>query len=192
MITEELIEQLKKEDPTGKCHVRMTGGAVLFCERKAGYWDGPYQYIKDKKYIISTRGNKVDIHTSDYEDWIWDHDGDYSSIELDFAGYSGEALAGKIKDYKNKFEKTSKECKEFKRQSLHNFTFQILKKVQEGWKIVQPKDTKIGHHNVHYFIKKLHKKERLCQGESEAVIESGFFEPVVKSNKSYIHWRLIL
>src|SRR5437899_8880994 len=63
MTTNEFIEMLRKEDPTGNCHIRMSGGIPYYCENKAGYWDGPYTYINDKgQYVLSTEGSKIDLY----------------------------------------------------------------------------------------------------------------------------------
>lgn len=73
MTTGELIKLLQEEDPSGKLHVRLFGdGIPCFCEVKPGYWDGPYAYIENNKWIQSTEGSKVDIYTKDINDFIWD------------------------------------------------------------------------------------------------------------------------
>ncbi len=186
MRTKDFIKMLQEADPSGEAFVRIDGGAIVFCEKKAGYWDGPYEYIENDKFIISTRHDKVDIRTTDYEDWIYNHDGDYSSIELDFT-YISEVNKEKENRYQKKFEEASKEYKRFEENSLWQFTFKVLEKVQQGWEIIQPKDTKIGHYNVHSYKKGLEKK-KLCQGECGAVIKSGFFKPVEINFE--IHWEL--
>ena len=61
MTTSELIEELKKADPSGELHVRMAGGVPKYVYPLPGYYDGCYTYIQDDKMHYSTRGNKVDI-----------------------------------------------------------------------------------------------------------------------------------
>ncbi len=74
MKTKELIEQLKKADPSGECHVRINKGEAvipIFCEQKEGYWDGPYDYIdENNNWVKTTEGNKVDIHCMDINDFV--------------------------------------------------------------------------------------------------------------------------
>jgi len=83
--TKELIKQLQEADPEGKCHVRIHGGSVFSCERKPGYWDGPYEYLEGDTYVFSTRGDKIDIHTLDPGDWIYHHLDDWrENIRIEY------------------------------------------------------------------------------------------------------------
>ncbi len=73
---------LQDADPTGEAHVRLPGGgAVYFAERKEGYWDGPYMYLEGDHHmshatlVISTKGDKVDIHTVDLDSLAEFHNG---------------------------------------------------------------------------------------------------------------------
>ena len=176
MKVKDLVKELQEADPTGECYVRCASGAPLFVERKEGYWDGPYHYIEDGKYHISSTHDKVDIQSVDWESWIWDHDGDYSSIEVDTSVYC--ASAERKKEWLEKFEKVSKECKKFKEQCLKEMTFNVLKRLSDDWRIYQDADKPVGYYNAMYYEKGpwgLKKAERLCQGETEAVLESGLF-----------------
>jgi len=71
MTTKELIEQLKRADPTGECHVRINSEPVSGAWSLPGYWDGPYNYLewdedhKNPTWVQSTKGDKVDIGTLD-------------------------------------------------------------------------------------------------------------------------------
>jgi hypothetical protein len=181
MKVKDLIKELQEADPTGECYVRCDAGAPFFVERKEGYWDGPYHYIEDGKYHISSTHDKVDIQSMDYESWIWDHDGDYSSIEVDTSVYC--ASAERKKEWLEKFEKISKECKKFKEQCLKEMTFDVLKRLNDDWHIYQDTDKPVGHYNAMYYEKYTplpgnqteFARDRLCQGETEVLLESGLF-----------------
>jgi hypothetical protein len=58
MTTKEFIKILQDADPSGEAHIRMEGGIPMYAELKAGYWDGPYAYIEDGKYVYSAEGSK--------------------------------------------------------------------------------------------------------------------------------------
>lgn len=176
MKVKDLIKELQEADPTGECHVRCGGGgAVFFAEHKEGYWDGPYQYIENDEFYISAEHDKVDVQSINWQDWIWDHDGDYSKIHVDMSVYGCRAEE-KQKEWLEKFEKVSKECKHLKEQLLKEATFGVLKKLHDGWDIFQESDKPIGHYNAMYY-KKGDKIERLMNGETVALLESGLFHP---------------
>lgn len=79
MTTSELIKLLQAEDPSGNAHIRLSDGVIIGVERKPGYWDGAYYYIdENKRYVRSTRNEKIDIHTITSEDYIWDNHMDYN------------------------------------------------------------------------------------------------------------------
>lgn len=189
MKTKELIKQLQKEDPTGEAYVRCGDGAVTHFELKSGYWDGPYEYIDENgNFVISNQGSKVDIVTMDSESWIWDHDGDYSKIKFDLGPL--EYSEGKIKAYKEEFEKISKEYKRFEQSALEEFTFHVMHKYKEGFVATQQADVKIGMYNCMYFYKYGSKKIKLRQGDCGAILKSGFFKPVTRGK--LIYWELII
>ena len=109
MKTKDFIKMLQDADPTGECHIRLGDGIPWFAERKEGYWDGPYQYMdEDGNLVISTKGDKVDIHAVDYEEFIWNNDGDYSKIKFDLSYVENDKH---INDYIERFKKISEECK---------------------------------------------------------------------------------
>jgi hypothetical protein len=172
MKTKDFIEMLQKEDPTGECHVRLPGGIPWFAERKEGYWDGPYQFIdEDGNFVISIKENKVDINVLELEDFIWENKGDYSKIKFEFDGYVEKEKH--IQEYIERFEKIAEEYKRFHQQSLEHHTFQVLKKLNEGWKI---REEKIG--SKKYMMDYVFESgtERMCIGDCQAVHETELFE----------------
>jgi hypothetical protein len=110
MKVKDFIKMLQEHDPED--YVRLDGGAILFAEPKEGYWDGPYEYInEDGNFVISIKSNKVDIHTIDVEDFIWEHGGDYSKIN--FEGFEQYVEKERnVQRYIEKFKKISEEYKE--------------------------------------------------------------------------------
>lgn len=190
MKTNELIKLLQEEDPNNECHVRF-GGAIVGVERKEGYWDGPYSYINDKKqFVISTRDDKIDIHCTDVEDFIWDHDGDYSDVIFDFEGYSREALENKKESYLKTFKKSSDEFKRLDKQLKEQFFFEVVEKLQKGWKIREDKDKGKWNKVQMNFVNKIGiRAGQLCIGEMSVVYDTGMFE-VYDEEKNSRFWRL--
>jgi hypothetical protein len=186
MKVKDFIKMLQELDPED--HVRIPGGAIWCSEPKPGYWDGPYEYIDGDTFVISTRGSKVDIRTLDVEDWIWDHDGDYSKIKLDLAGYSGETLERQLKDYQDRFAKISQECKEFDKHHQAEAVFEVIQLLQEGWKIREDKSHGSWSKSMMDLVKGL-KTNRMNMGQCQAVYKSGIFESY-DENEKFIFWRL--
>lgn len=107
MKSKDFIKLIQEEDPTGESHVRIDGGEPCYVELKEGYWDGPYQYRDGDEWVISTKGDKLDIMSRNWEDFIINHKGDYSKIRLDLTyckDYTDEWL--------ERFKKISEEYKE--------------------------------------------------------------------------------
>jgi len=172
MKVKELIELLQKENPED--YVRVPGGAIFGLEQKPGYWDGAYQYIDGDELVISTKGSKVDIITMDYQTWIWDHDGDYSKIRLDFPGCEGDTLKGKIDDYLKSFEKVAKEVEKFVEDSTEHSTLSIIKMLQDGWHIREDLSSGRWSQLTMDFVRG-DEVERMNIGQCQAVRESGMF-----------------
>lgn len=170
MKTKELIELLQKEDPEGNCHVRVCGEMPFFCEKKPGYWDGPYTYIEDDTMVFSTKGNKVDIYTLEPDDWAERHLDDWrDKIRFEY-GYSDDDRKEKII---KSMEEVEKEWKFLEQQSMEQFTFSVLQKIKDGWKIYHDKDQPVQYHRMYW--KKGVKTDRLMQGECAVLLESGLF-----------------
>jgi hypothetical protein len=74
MKTKDFIAMLQAADPTGESVIRICGNGVPFAaELVEGYFDGPHHSIDDKgNYVISIRGNKLDIHTIDLKEHVFD------------------------------------------------------------------------------------------------------------------------
>lgn len=184
MKTKDFIKMLQKEDPTGECHIRLGRGAPQQAERKPGYWDGPYQYIDDDgNFVISIKEEKIDVHSVDWEEFIWEHDGDYSKIKFEFDDYCEKEKH--IQDYIERFKKVSEEHKRFEQQSLEHHTFQVLKKLQGRWKIKEEKPNK--KYMMDYV--KGSKTKRMCMGDCEAIHKTDFFESYDEDDTSRF-WRL--
>jgi len=197
MKSKRLIELLQNLDPSGEINVTTGGYAITHVDRLEGYYDGPGIYLQDGRFVIDDQDDKIVIHTIDAEDFIWDEDGDYSKIDLKIR-YGKE-------DRLKSFQKFSEDFKRFHKQSIEEHTFQVLKKIQEGYWICQHLSDRGKYWGI-FYVKSGHDFKRengrdiykdcnenqqtLCQGDVMALKESGFFEEI--ESKDYIHWRLKL
>ena len=76
MTTNELIEALKAQDPTGNCQVVIGGDPIYFVEKNPGWYDGWYgqlvqsvsKYYNVIGYEITNEGEKLILHTLSLED----------------------------------------------------------------------------------------------------------------------------
>lgn len=116
MKTKELIRQLQEADPSGELECNTGGADIRFVERLEGYYDGPYEVLlwdETRPYApiigakITTRGEKVKLHTSSIRDVILD-DVDIP-VEVDVHYSDG----GKIKqEIETKIEKWRQEVRD--------------------------------------------------------------------------------
>ena len=186
MTTTKLIELLKEADPDGTAHVRIPGGTIFNVELKEGYWDGPYSYVEDGKFIISTKEFKVDIIPHDYDDWIYDHEGKFDDIKIEFTYLDG---GKREQEYRDKFREISEEYGRVMKQLNQESLETLLALLKKGAKIYQKKGSKIGNYSdiyVHSGI--LKPDEHLTIGQFKVLTKSGYFKPVDKRN--VIHWEI--
>lgn len=95
MKTKDFIKMLQEEDPSGEGYLRINGvdDAIVFCESKAGYWDGMYSYFdkSTRTWYKTSKGYKIDVHTISWEDIVWELNGDMNKIRQklkpDFSSY---------------------------------------------------------------------------------------------------------
>jgi len=203
MKSKKLIELLQKEDPTGETEVCVGGEDIYFLESKPGYWDGVYQVLErnwDSEYYNVTGaqyrsdGTKIVIRTLSIEDALYNNP-DLPVTVID--NFTDKKMQKKVDEWRSN-AKNDKE--EFEKQALQEFTYKVLSKIKEGWKVVQPNDQKIGKYNVMWYIKdplkfdgraykETDNQKHLCQGECMAILKSGFFTTEVIDN--LIHWKLV-
>lgn len=203
MKTKDFIKMLQEADPKGEGYIRFPWGGAPWCaEVKEGYWDGSYQYIKkinpDKKNYIdnlkivtSTKGYKVDLHCLQYDDIIWNFNGDMEKIknhiEFDFNYYPDHEK----EEIKNRWEKIEKEAKIVKNEDdkfLNEWYKLVLEKYYyDGWEIRQPIDKPIGYYNYMKAYNCFFQIKKLNQGECDVIIRSGKFYPLKK--KKYYVWK---
>ena len=201
MKTKELIELLKKEDPSGEGHVRIGDGIIRGAESKEGYWDGPYSYIeKDKNgdivWVESTRNYKVDIHTMDLFDFAERYGGDWENmkkhIRVDFDYLDGgERKEQFLKEAKRECD----ECKEV-RDALYEREYNDMKEnAKKGWKWFQNKDVdKCESPNLHkYYTWKIYDENGKERGSNiyntQTIMKSGDWERVDDNQKKgYYQW----
>jgi hypothetical protein len=195
MISEQIIEALRKLDPTGKTHVSVNGEAIIDLDLMPGYYDGPGVYIEGDEFFIDGKNNKIVIHTEDVEDFVWNNDGDHTKVVVN--------VQSRSEDYLIQARKASEDYKRLHQRHVEEHTFSVLKKLQEGYQVFQHISDKGMYHGVFYVeagaeFKRTHGRdiykdrsktqETLCQGDVMALKESGFFEEI--EEKDYIYWRL--
>ena len=201
MKTKEFIEMLKKADPSGEAYVRLPdGGAPMYAEHKAGYWDGAYQYLEnsnsDRPIIVtSTEGSKVDISSFHIDDIVWEEDGNIERIKkrLRFdMTYHPDINDEKINRYLQYVEEEAEWVHKRHIDSVDDWKNRVLEKWYNEDDIItteirQPLDTTIGWHHqmtAHHIFKT---RCKLNGGECMAIIESGDFYP--EKDKKYYIWR---
>jgi len=178
MRTKELIDALKKEDPSGELRVTINGEACWYVEQLPGYYDGYYQYVEKEnhfpsKLYITKKDNKVVIHTLDWEDYIWD------TADIGRLVFDKGLRKDTIDAIKNEAKKIIVQVKDFEKNSLHRFTFKMLHDYKEGWAVIRHKDTSEDHASLYMINEKLNKniikefvlwwedKERMKHGSRE-------------------------
>lgn len=217
MKTKEFIEKLKTADPSGECHVRITGGAVgipTFCEQKEGYWDGPYDYIdENNNWVRTTEGNKVDIHCIDINDFVSRNVHVHSmggitpweEIKKKFVTdttYSNESHNDEI--YNNLIEEAKEDYDmivEITERSYNKSLDEMIENAKKGWKWFQDKlvDTpEKGKPNFHvyYTWKIFDENNKSVNGSNihmtESIQKSGQWEKLDNDEMSgYYEWKFI-
>lgn len=188
MTTNEFIEMLRKADPKGEGHLRMSGGVPRYAEAKEGYWDGPYQYIDDDgNFVTSIAGYKVDIHCTDIEDFASDladraENQKWEDIEgkfkFELGGYSNTNQRNdRIKGYIERARGSWEQMKGIQK-TLYDRSFNEMKEnAAKGWSWFQNKlvDTEGGRH--HYYSWKIFDENGKDQGsninQTESIQKSG-------------------
>jgi len=112
MTSEELIESLKKADPSGKMEVVVGNEPVWFVHTTPAYWDGKMERIYwngntpvKGEYVAA--GSKLGIRTFGIDDAIWE----YPDFPVDFTTLESSS-PGSIAYYKDHVEKIRKESQE--------------------------------------------------------------------------------
>ena len=203
MKTKELIEILKKADPSGECHVRMSGGIPKYAYTLPGYYDGSYQYIdEDNNFVTSTMGTKVDLYTIDIWDYVSDliDDGeDWESIKSKFKFDMGNMLSND-NNKKYRIDPVLKRAKDASdeiigiKDKVYNRGFEEMKlNADKGWQWFQNKkvDTEGGNHH-HYtwlIFDENDKKQPSNVHNTESIKKSGLWEKVDNGvREGYYQW----
>jgi len=205
MTTKELIEELQKADPSGNAHVRLPdGGAVWYASLIPGYWDGSYQYLEkidpngnynysNVKLITSTKGDKVDIHTFDLDNLIWDLNGDMEEIKkrIEFKlTYLNETNEERKEKFLKSIEEEAKYAKKRDDSFLKEWYSEMIDQYffdEYTWEIRQPLNEPIGRYHCMKAYKEGATPEPLNQGQCDILIRSGKFYPEKKEN--YYVWK---
>lgn len=203
MTTNEFIEMLKKEDPSGQAHVRMSGGVPIFAELKDGYWDGPYNYLDDdENLVISTMGSKVDIHTMDVWDFVEDNmsgSTSFDDIQEKIKFDMGNMLSERNKELRvDPIIKEAREAydsiKEIKDRLYKEGLNTMIENAGKGWTWFQDKRIDSDDPRKHfYYTWKIYNEDGKEQGSNvnmtESIQKSGIWERVDNNKKEgYYEW----
>lgn len=192
MKSKKLIELLQKEDPTGETEVCIGNEDIYYIENMVAYWDGCLEVLKrdetseyynviGAKYTSS--GYKIGLRTLSIFDALLDNQDLPVEVEDSFVKKEMQTQVNMWREEARKWKKEQfDDC-------LKNFLPKILQHMKDGYKVIQPKEKKIGNYNCHSFVKDK-KSIHLCQGESFVIVDSKFFIPVEKEN--YIEWEFKL
>lgn len=189
MKTKDLIKELQEADPSGELHVMDLRGAIHFVDCQPGYHNGPCHYVEKSihypsKYYIVDKKDKVVIHGVDLDDFIWGHDGKTDKIIVDLHSTTT------AEHYNKRIQDIAAEAKLFHTKSGYEFIVRLLEALKKGDRIMHDKlkeNDRITC-NSSYFLSKDGEKNRLCQGETAALIESSLFE----LDKEKLEWFLTL
>lgn len=188
MLTKDLIKLLQKADPEGNTHCCIDNADIFDVQRLPAYYDGPREELirdeKKKPYYdvvgakVIHKGDKIKISILSINDIIsndpkvtikYDHPNEY---------------------HKEQVDNWKKESKKLHNKHLNEYIVKLLKKYQEGWIVIQS----INKEDTQHWYKWYHEKEEyyiknLCIGESEALVESGFFKSIKYKDK--IIWKFL-
>jgi len=183
MKSKKLIELLQAEDPTGETEVCIGNQDILGLESKPAYWDGCLQILKrdwDNPYynvtgaIYTSKGSKIEIRSLGIDDAISENpDLPVEVIDEFVEKRMAETVA-----------KWRQEAREIETDLNSKMIVEVLNKYKEGWKVAQAIAEPITRCNVQWWWKPGHDKQIvLCQGHSQAIVQSGFFKPINDGKK---------
>lgn len=166
MKTKELIKLLQEVDPSGECHVRMEGGIPITAYRLPGYYDGAYEYLDESgNWVVSTKGDKVDIITMDKETFIcdeyddtlhpeenWDNIKELIKIDYDPSGNSTQSI-----EYMNRFKQYFDRFSNYEESSKNSMINKNIEQANKGWtwfqnKLVDDDSLKFNNHTFYTWL----------------------------------------
>ena len=161
MNTKQFIEQLKEIDPSGEMIIGYNGVAITHFYKEHIL---PASYIDEKiNFHIQDDIEWININTVSYKDFL----NESKNIIIDIKDAHTKWMINKeinqyIKDLKKQHE-----------ESIKELTFDIIKKMKQGYKILQSDKT-----SSMVFHKDNEKEISLNEKECKAVIESLFFNNI--------------
>lgn len=189
MKTKKLIELLQSTDPEGENECCVNNIDIISVDIEPAYWDGPLQVlIHDKSkepYFdvvggkITKKGTKINICTLPISDLVWGNE----NFPLEFDNDEN------LDREKGEYEKIRIEGKNIRKQISDSFIVKVLEKYKQGLIAFQNHYTDEQRCNIQLWMND--KNEfvgKLCQGECQAIIQSGFFKK--KFTELGIVWNL--
>lgn len=194
MTTEDFIAMLQKADPSGKAHIRWDG-VPISAELKAGYYDGPFNYIdSDGNFVTSIKGDKVDIYSVDLYGFIIDkinifkpdnYEYILSKFKFEFGGYSLRGEERKNEILKN-VEVEYKYWYNSKMKRMYEWALNFIKNNSENVYYFTPRawttHHKHGEWEVHHNGKITH---GMNGGDIDTVYNMGLFDTTVVEGKYF-------
>lgn len=195
MRTKDFIKMLQEADPTGEMHITMPDGIPFAAEPKAGYWDGPYNYIDDDgNWVCSNQGDKLDIHCMEISDFVEEMFGSsaynlpsWEDVESKFRFELASSSETQRKEREARILKkamqTHKEKTEWRDKLRAEDAERACGQARDGWSWFQNKlvDNPFIIPNIHmYYTWKIYDGE--CREENsnvyniDPILHSGFFE----------------
>jgi len=199
MKTKRLIELLQKEDPSGEIEVSVGNQDIHYLQRLEAYWDGCLEVLKrdetSEYYNITgakivSEGLKICIMPLSIEDAIMND----VNLPIEFdSDYTREHYSDVVAKQRHEMRSVCKKLND-------EFIVKALQRYKDGWKAAQSNKESVKMCHVQWWWKPGDKSTQraaysskedqisLCQGECEAIIESGFFVPVDDGER--IIWEL--
>jgi hypothetical protein len=173
--------------------VRFPSGVPVSCERKPGYWDGPYEYIDEEgNWVYSSKDTKVDIYCVDIEEYISEMIDTYSipaweEISKKFIFSLTYSIPAQRKEREECVLRTAKkvydELVEIEIKHRTEAEERALQRSLEGWRWFQDKrveDPTLCPNLHHYYTWKVFDSKGKEQSSNlynvEAVYKSGLFK----------------
>ena len=206
MKTKDFIRILKEADPSGEAHIRMKGGIPEFAILKAGYYDGPYNYIDHQgNWVHTASGMKVDIYCTDILDFVWkkvnihvDNNWDEirSKFKFDLDQYcSQEQRDERSNEILSEVKEAYDDAYAMKKSSYDMYLKEMVENALNGWTWFQNKkvDENIKPNMHIYYTWIIYDADGVSQGSSpahtESIQKSGLWEKIDNNvKKGYYQW----
>jgi hypothetical protein len=199
MTTSEFIKMLQDADPSGTAHIRIDGDIPYAAVLKQGYWDGPYSYLKDGKWVYSTKNSKVDIYSISKEDIVsevldeWNpfkesDEGLWEKVESKFIfELTYVHTEDRIKNFMKPVKEFYDDWVKFRKSSWEKHLDDVVALHERGCKFLRKKETQNKWYYGWKFINENNPKDVGCANLATTypILESGKFKEIEYDNEYY-------